>query len=256
MKHMSTAKVIKSTVYGFLFSLITHFVFWAVFILLYRNVSDIASLLSATVLMVISICVYCDVRENSVCSIAFVGGTLLTHVLLILLVNWLISLMEAHWLWPISISLGIGQGYQPVLGYNYSAKRFDRVRSAYLFTLGFSTALMTIFGIFCAIFASALMNMFSLSEEATSIGELALRLQCITMPLLPMNFMAGLTYQVVGNKAIAALLSISRQGLFYIPAVLILPSIMQLLGVQSSQAVADLCAFLYAIPFTIMFFAQ
>ena len=110
MKHISTAKVIKSTVYGFLFSLITHFVFWAVFILLYRNVSDIASLLSATVLMVISICIYCDVRENCDRSIAFVGGTLLTHVLLVLLVNWLISLMEAHWLWPISISLGIGYG--------------------------------------------------------------------------------------------------------------------------------------------------
>ena len=105
MKHISTAKVIKSTVYGFLFSLITHFVFWAVFILWYRNVSDIASLLSATVLMVISICIYCDVRENCDRSIAFVGGTLLTHVLLVLLVNWLISLMEAHWLWPISISL-------------------------------------------------------------------------------------------------------------------------------------------------------
>ena len=110
MKHISTAKVIKSTVYGFLFSLITHFVFWTVFILLYRNVGDIASLLSATVLMVISICIYCDVREKSDCPIAFVGGALLTHVLLILLVNWLISLMEAHWLWPISISLGIGYG--------------------------------------------------------------------------------------------------------------------------------------------------
>jgi Na+-driven multidrug efflux pump len=113
---------------------------------------------------------------------------------------------------------------------------------------------MTLFGIFCAIFAPVLMSMFSLSEEATSIGELALRLQCITMPLLPMNFMAGLTYQVVGNKAIAALLSISRQGLFYIPAVLILPEVLQLLGVQSCQAVSDFFAFFFALPFTFIFF--
>ena len=66
--------------------------------------------------------------------------------------------------------------------------------------------------------------------------------------------MSGLSYQVVGNKGIATLLSISRQGLFYIPAVLILPSVLQLLGVQSCQAVADLFAFFFAIPFTLIFF--
>ena len=110
MKNKSIANIVKSANYGLLFSIITHFVFWAVFIPLYRNVGDIASLLGATVLMGISICVYCDVREKSDCPIAFVGGTLLTHVLLVLLVNWLISLMENHWLWPISISLGIGYG--------------------------------------------------------------------------------------------------------------------------------------------------
>ena len=153
-----------------------------------------------------------------------------------------------------SISLGIGQGYQPVLGYNYSAKRFDRVKSAYLFTLGFSTALMGVFCIFCAIFAPALMRVFSLSNMATEIGALALRLQCITMTMLPLNFMAGLTYQVVGNKAIASLLSVSRQGLFYVPLVLILPNVIGLLGVQSCQAISDFFSFFFAIPFTVMFF--
>ena len=153
-----------------------------------------------------------------------------------------------------SISLGIGQGYQPVLGYNYSAKRFDRVRSAYLFTLSFATVLMICFASVCAVAAPWLMQAFKLSEEATEIGMLTLRFQCITMPLLPLNFMAGLTYQVVGNKAIASLLSVSRQGLFYIPAVLLLPSLFQLRGVQSCQSVADFFAFFFAIPFTILFF--
>ena len=153
-----------------------------------------------------------------------------------------------------SISLGIGQGYQPVLGYNYSSKRFDRVKSAYLFTLFFSTGLMTVFAIVCGIFSNGFMQMFSLSESATKIGSLTLRLQCLAMPLLPMNFMAGLTYQVVGNKAIAALLSISRQGLFYIPAVLILPTLWELFGVQCCQAVSDVLAFFFAIPFTFIFF--
>lgn len=165
-----------------------------------------------------------------------------------------LGVVQKVFMLAFSISLGIGQGYQPVLGYNYSAKRFDRVKSAYLFTLLFSTALITIFAITCGIFASGLMHIFSLSEEATEIGRLTLLLQCLAMPLLPMNFMAGLTYQVVGNKAIATLLSISRQGLFYIPAVLILPAIWQLRGVQSCQAISDVFAFFFALPFTFLFF--
>ena len=165
-----------------------------------------------------------------------------------------LGVVQKVFMMAFSIALGIGQGYQPVLGYNYSAKRFDRVRYAYLFTLAFASVLMLLFGIVCAIFAPSVMNMFSLSKEATEIGVLALRLQCITMPLLPMNFMVGLTYQVVGNKAIAALLSASRQGLFYIPAVVVLPTVFKILGVQACQAVSDFFAFFFAIPFTVMFF--
>ena len=66
--------------------------------------------------------------------------------------------------------------------------------------------------------------------------------------------MASITYQTVGSKIIASILSVSRQGLFYIPAVLILPNIIGLLGVQSCQSVSDLFSFIFAIPFTIMFF--
>ena len=153
-----------------------------------------------------------------------------------------------------SISLGIGQGYQPVLGYNYSAKRYDRVRTGYLFTLAFSTVLMLIFAGACAILAPLIMRAFSLSAQARKIGVMTLRLQCISMPLLPLNFMIGLTYQVVGNKAIASILSVSRQGFFYIPTVLILPLVWQIFGVESCQMFSDIFAFFFAIPFTVIFF--
>lgn len=165
-----------------------------------------------------------------------------------------LGVVQKVFMLAFSLSLGIGQGYQPVLGYNYNAKRFARVRSAYLFTMGFAITLMLLFASVCAIIAPQLMQTFQLSEKATTIGALTLRLQCICMPLLPVNFMASVTYQVVGNKAIAAILSISRQGLFYIPAVLLLPQVIGLLGVQSCQAVSDFFAFFFAIPFTVMFF--
>ncbi len=164
------------------------------------------------------------------------------------------GVVQKFFMLAFSLSLGIGQGYQPVLGYNYSAKRFDRVRKAYTFTLLFSTSMMIVFASFCAIFAPALMRLFSLSDKATEIGTLSLRLQCICMPLLPLNFMASISYQTLGSKIYASILSISRQGLFYLPAVIILPRILGLFGVQCCQSVSDVLAFIFAIPFTFTFF--
>ena len=165
-----------------------------------------------------------------------------------------LGVVQKVFMLAFSVSLGIGQGYQPVLGYNYSAKRYDRVKTAYLFTLVFSAVLMLVFGVVCFILAPNIMRGFLQSENSVAVGTLALRFQCVCMPLLPLNFMAGVTYQVVGNKAIASLLSIARQGLFYIPAVMILPNVIGLLGVQSCQAVSDICSFLFSIPFTFTFF--
>ena len=155
-----------------------------------------------------------------------------------------------------SIALGIGQGYQPVLGYNHSAKKYDRVRQAYLFTLAFSTSLMAVFAIACGILAPWLMRIFVNGEAGQTIGMSALRFQCIAMPLLPVNFMAGLTYQVVGNKFAAAMLSVSRQGLFYIPLIFVLPTLLSgTTGIECLQSVSDVLSFLFAIPFTLVFLA-
>lgn len=152
-----------------------------------------------------------------------------------------------------SIALGIGQGYQPVLGYNHSAGKYARVRSAYLFTLAFSTGLMTLFALSCLVAAPWLMRVFVEAETGRELGTAALRFQCIAMPLLPVNFMAGLTYQVVGNKLAAAVLSISRQGLFYIPLIFILPVVAGMTGIACMQSVSDGLSFLFALPFTFHF---
>ena len=166
------------------------------------------------------------------------------------------GVVQKVFMFAFSISLGLGQGYQPVLGYNYSAKRYDRVRAAYLFTMCFSIALMSIFAIACAVFSAPLMNAFLKAEQAKEVGQKTLLFQCAAMPLLPINFMAGVTYQVVGNRVSAAFLSISRQGLFYIPFVFILPAIFKVAGLECVQAVSDVCSFLFALPFTFAFFKK
>ena len=164
-----------------------------------------------------------------------------------------LGVVQKVFMFAFSISLGIGQGYQPVLGYNHGCGRYDRVKKAYLFTLMFSTILMIFFASACAIFAPNIMRAFLENENAVAIGVLALRLQCLSMPLLPLNFMASVSYQVVGSKLAAAVLSVSRQGLFYIPAVLVLPRLFLLLGVQCCQAVSDVGSALFALPFMFAF---
>ena len=180
-----------------------------------------------------------------------------------MLLNWAVKpydgalaalgVVQKVFMFAFSISLGIGQGYQPVLGYNHGCGRYDRVKKAYLFTLLFSTILMIFFASVCAIFAPNIMRAFLENENAIAIGVLALRLQCLSMPLLPINFMASVSYQVVGSKIAAAVLSVSRQGLFYIPAVLILPRLFFLIGVQCCQAVSDVGSAIFALPFMFAF---
>ena len=70
------------------------------------------------------------------------------------------GVVQKVFMFAFSIALGVGQGFQPVLGYNYSAGKFGRVRKAYLFTLGFSMALMTVFAVCCAAAAPAIMRAF------------------------------------------------------------------------------------------------
>ncbi|MBR2903591.1 MAG: MATE family efflux transporter, partial [Clostridia bacterium] len=167
-----------------------------------------------------------------------------------------VAVVQKVFMLAFSISLGVGQGYQPALGYNYSAKRYDRVKQAYQFTLFFTMALMSLFAIICAILAPIMMRAFLDGDVAQNMGTTMLRLQCIGMPLLPVNFMASVTYQVVGNKISASALAVSRQGLFFLPFILLLPLWFGEFGIVSAQMFSDVCACLFAVPFTILFFKQ
>lgn len=153
-----------------------------------------------------------------------------------------------------SVVLGIGQGYQPVLGYNYGAKRYDRCRRSAIFTLVMSTSFMAVLSILMYIFAPQILTAFISDDAAVvDIGKVTLRAQCIAMPLTTLGVVSNMSYQITGKSLIATILSCARQGIFYIPTILLLPARIGLLGVQLTQALSDVCTLLFALPFFIAF---
>ena len=155
-------------------------------------------------------------------------------------------------MFAFSLILGFTQGFQPVCGFNYGAHLYRRVRQSYLFTLSVSTAMLTLRSTLGYIFAPQIIAVFR-SEDPTliQIGASALRWQCVVFPLCTLATTTGMLFQNIRLTFPATLLSIGRQGLFFIPAILILPQFLGLQGVEMAQATADLCTFLLTIPFAV-----
>ena len=155
-------------------------------------------------------------------------------------------------MFAFSLILGFTQGFQPVCGFNYGAHLYRRVRQSYLFTLSVSTAMLTLLSTLGYIFAPQIIAIFR-SEDPTliQIGASALRWQCVVFPLCTLATTTGMLFQNIRLTFPATLLSIGRQGLFFIPAILILPQFLGLQGVEMAQATADLCTFLLTIPFAV-----
>ena len=152
-----------------------------------------------------------------------------------------------------AVALGIGQGYQPVAGYNYASKNYSRVKEAMLFTYITSTCLMTTICILMIIFSKYVFLIFLNDPEVIEIGVVALRFQCLALPFLALNVICNMTFQSIRKKNLAVLLSSCRQGIFFIPLVFVLPLFWGLTGVEITQACADFCTFLFSIPFAISF---
>ena len=157
-----------------------------------------------------------------------------------------------------SVALGIGQGYQPVCGYNYSSKNYDRAREAMMFTLITCTIAMTVMGVIFFMLSDSVIYFFIGEDvedvqKVVEIGGTALRYQCVAMPFMGVNLVTNMTYQSTRKKVLATLLSSCRQGLFFIPTILILPAFVGLIGVELTQPIADVVTFLFTLPFFIHF---
>ena len=151
-----------------------------------------------------------------------------------------------------SLILGFTQGFQPVCGFNYGAHLYKRVKQSYLFTLATTASLLTILSVLGFLFAPQIIALFRSEDPVLlDIGTHALRWQCVVFPLCTLATATNMLFQNIRYTFPATLLAIGRQGLFFIPALIVLPRILGLQGVEMTQAVADLCTFLLAIPFSI-----
>ena len=148
-----------------------------------------------------------------------------------------------------SAIIGLGQGFQPVCGFNYGAKLYGRVRKAFWFTVSLAFCVLLIGSIVGIAFAPQIIAIFRKEDlEVIEIGALSLRLQCIFLPLSAFVVGSNMMLQTIGKPVKASISAAARTGLFFVPAILILPQFFGLLGVQMSQAVADLCSFVLCVP--------
>lgn len=147
------------------------------------------------------------------------------------------------------VIFGLGQGYQPVCGFNYGAGLYDRVRAALAFLIRVSLGIALTLAALGAIFAPQVIAIFQREDpRVIQIGALALRLQCLTFPMIAWVTPINMTLQTIGRSAQAVVLSMFQKGLTFVPLVLILPSVLGLLGIQITQPLSDVCAFLVALP--------
>lgn len=153
-----------------------------------------------------------------------------------------------------NISLGLGQGFQPVAGYNYGAGKRQRTWQSFVFTVKIGTAICLVFSVVSALFAQQIMNWFTDDAEVARLGMETILLSAVAMPFLSLGTYVNMLYQGLGFKTKAIFLASCRQGIFFLPTVILLPLVLGCLGVQAAQPFADVCTFAVSLPFSIAFY--
>lgn len=148
--------------------------------------------------------------------------------------------------------LGFGQGFQPVAGFNWGAKRYDRVRKAYRFSSVAGVISISVISLFVALFSKQLIALFTETDaEMMRIGSLSIILQCAAMPIHAWVIVVNMLYAGTGKAFGAITLGITRQGICFFPIVWLLPRLFGVNGIAAVQAAADALSLFVAIPFAV-----
>ncbi len=122
----------------------------------------------------------------------------------------------------LCVTIGIGQGFQPVSAFNYGAGKYSRVKEGFVFSLKLSTVLMVIAAAAGWIWAPELVTIFGDDPEVIEIGTTAMQIRCISLVFLPMSVNGNMLFQSIGKGGTATFLAALRSGIILIPLVIIL----------------------------------
>jgi len=139
----------------------------------------------------------------------------------------------------VMIVLGLTQGMQPIAGYNYGACRFDRVRAVFRYTLIAGICITTAGFIMGEIFPRQIAIAFTGNSELINITIPGMRIVMLMFPLAGFQIVTSNFFQSIGRAKISILLTLSRQVIFLIPGLLLLPRFFGLTGVWSAIPLAD-----------------
>ena len=156
-------------------------------------------------------------------------------------------------MFPFSIILGFGSGFQPVAGFNWGARRYDRVKESYSFASKVALIGSVVMALLIAVFSDPIVVLFAGNDpEMLEIGSLCIRLQCLALPIHAWVTVVNMLCTALGNAVSAFILSTSRQGTCLVPVLFPLAHYFGAHGISAAQAVADVLSLVLAIPICVM----
>lgn len=151
---------------------------------------------------------------------------------------------------PFAIILGFGQGYQPVVGFNWGAKAWKRVKESYTFSCMLSVIGAIIMGLIIFPFAAQIIHVFNkqADHEVLQLGLLCVRIQCLSLVFHALSSLINMFYAGIGDAKFAMVMNLARQGYCFYPALLIAPMLWGINGVACTQAIADILSVIVIVP--------
>lgn len=156
----------------------------------------------------------------------------------------------------VMVVLGLTMGMQPIIGYNYGARQFDRVRKTLKYGIITGMTITSIGFISCELFPHAIVAMFTDDYELTGLAQTGLQIAVMMFPLVGCQIVISNFFQSIGKAKVSIFLSLSRQLLYLLPCLLFLTPLWGVIGVWSSMPVSDFFAFVTAVIILMMHFRK
>ena len=166
------------------------------------------------------------------------------------------SIVTRYCFFILAVVIGLGQGFQPLCGFCFGARLYDRVRQGYMYCVKVGTAFLVVCAAVSAVFAEEIVELFRSDAEVVEIGAEALRWQALTFVCLPTIILTNMLMQTIRKPLQANIAAAARSGLYFIPLIIVMPRLMGLMGVVTCQSVSDVLSFATCVPIAMAAFRE